>query len=49
MRIENDYYKEVYNGDLGIVTCINMEARDLVATFDSREVVYGVGELDELE
>ncbi len=48
MQIENDYDKEVYNGDLGIVTRIDMEAGDLVATFDGREVVYGFGELDEL-
>jgi len=48
MQIENDYDKEVYNGDLGIVARIDMEAGDLVATFDGREVVYGYGELGEL-
>ena len=48
MQIENDYDKEVYNGDLGIVARIDMEAGDLVATFDGREVIYGFGELDEL-
>ena len=48
MQIENDYDKEVYNGDLGIVSRIDMEAGDLVATFDGREVVYAFGELDEL-
>ena len=48
MQIENDYDKEVYNGDLGIVARIDMEAGDLVATFDGREVVYGFAELDEL-
>ena len=48
MQIENDYDKEVYNGDLGIVARIDMEAGDLVATFDGREVTYGFGELDEL-
>ncbi len=48
MQVENDYDKEVYNGDLGIVARIDMEAGELVATFDGREVVYGFGELDEL-
>ena len=48
MQIENDYDKEVYNGDLGIVARIDMEAGELVATFDGREVVYAFGELDEL-
>jgi exodeoxyribonuclease V alpha subunit len=48
MQIENDYDKEVYNGDLGIVARIDLEASELTATFDGREVVYGFGELDEL-
>ena len=48
MQIENDYDKEVYNGDLGIVARIDLEASELIATFDGREVVYGFGELDEL-
>jgi len=48
MQIENDYDKEVFNGDLGIVAQIDLEAGDLVAIFDGREVVYGFGELDEL-
>ena len=47
-RSENDYDKEVYNGDLGIVARIDMEAGDLIATFDGREVTYAFGELDEL-
>ena len=48
MQVENDYDKEVYNGDLGIVARIDLEAGELMATFDRREVVYGFGEHDEL-
>ena len=48
MQTENNYDREVYNGDLGIVDRIDMEAGDLVATFDGREVTYPFGELDEL-
>jgi exodeoxyribonuclease V alpha subunit len=48
MQVENDYDKEVYNGDLGIVSRIDMEEGELVANFDSREISYGFGELDEL-
>ena len=48
MQVENNYDREVYNGDLGIVARIDMEAGDLVATFDGREVSYPFGELDEL-
>jgi exodeoxyribonuclease V alpha subunit len=48
MQIENNYEREVFNGDLGIVARIDMEAGELVVNFDGREVVYGFGELDEL-
>ena len=48
MQIENDYDREVYNGDLGIVQRIDQEEGELVVTVDGREVSYGFGELDEL-
>jgi exodeoxyribonuclease V alpha subunit len=48
MQIENDYDKDVYNGDLGIVSRIDMEESELTVDFDGREVIYGFGELDEL-
>jgi exodeoxyribonuclease V alpha subunit len=48
MQVENDYDKDVYNGDLGIVSRVDMEEGELVADFDSREITYGFGELDEL-
>jgi hypothetical protein len=48
MQVENDYDRDVYSGDLGVVSCIDMEECELVANFDGREVAYGFGELDEL-
>jgi exodeoxyribonuclease V alpha subunit len=48
MQIENDYDKEVYNGDLGIVSRIHMEESELTVDFDGRRVDYGFTELDEL-
>jgi exodeoxyribonuclease V alpha subunit len=48
MQVENDYDREVYNGDLGIVLRIDQEEGELVVAFDGREVSYGFGELDEL-
>jgi exodeoxyribonuclease V alpha subunit len=48
MQIENDYDREVYNGDLGTVRRIDHDEGDLVVTFDGRDVDYGFGELDEL-
>ena len=48
MQIENDYDKEVYNGDLGVVSRIDMEEGEVAVDFEGREVVYGFAELDEL-
>ena len=48
MRVVNDYEKEVFNGDLGLVKAIDAEAGELVVDFDGREVPYDFGELDEL-
>ena len=48
MQVENDYDKDVYNGDLGIVTAIDIEEGELAADFDGRKVTYSFGELDEL-
>ena len=48
MQIENDYDKEVYNGDIGYVVDVDPEAGELVASFDGRSVTYGFGELDSL-
>jgi exodeoxyribonuclease V alpha subunit len=46
MQIENDYDKEVYNGDIGFVTRIDAEEGELELEFDDRRVDYGFGELD---
>ena len=48
MQIENDYDKEVYNGDIGYVADVDPALGELVASFDSRSVTYGFGELDAL-
>jgi exodeoxyribonuclease V alpha subunit len=48
MQIENDYDKEVYNGDLGYIDDVDPEAGELTASFDGRPVTYGFGELDTL-
>jgi exodeoxyribonuclease V alpha subunit len=48
MQIENDYDKEVYNGDIGYIVDVDPEAGELAATFDGRSVTYGFGELDTL-
>ena len=48
MQVENDYDKDVYNGDLGMVSRIDMEESEVSVEFDGREVIYGFGDLDEL-
>jgi len=48
MQIANDYDRDVFNGDLGVINRIDVEEGELTVSFDGREVVYGFGELDEL-
>ena len=48
MQIENNYDREVYNGDIGFVAEIDREEDELVVEFDGRMVRYPFGELDEL-
>ncbi len=48
MQIENDYDKEVYNGDIGYIDDVDLDASELTASFDGRSVTYGLGELDTL-
>jgi exodeoxyribonuclease V alpha subunit len=48
MQIENDYDKEVYNGDIGYVDDVDPDVGELTASFDGRAVTYGFGELDTL-
>nr|WP_037453114.1 ATP-dependent RecD-like DNA helicase [Skermanella stibiiresistens] len=48
MQVENDYDKEVYNGDLGVVRRIDPDDNSLLIEFDGREVAYDAGELDQV-
>ncbi len=48
MQLDNDYEKEVFNGDVGFVEEVNLEAGELAARFDGRIVTYSFGELDAL-
>lgn len=48
MQIENDYEKEVYNGDVGYIDGVDLDTGELIASFDGRAVTYGFGELDTL-
>jgi len=48
MQVVNDYERDVFNGDFGVVARIDLEESEMVVRFDGRDVVYGFGELDEL-
>jgi exodeoxyribonuclease V alpha subunit len=48
MQIENDYDKEVYNGDIGYIEEVDSDAGELTASFDGRFVTFAFGELDTL-
>ena len=48
MQIVNDYEKETFNGDIGRVAAINLEANEVAIIFDGRVVLYPFGELDEV-
>src|SRR5215213_10156202 len=48
METQNDYDREVFNGDLGTVARIDDEEGAVIVNFDDREVIYPFGELDTL-
>jgi exodeoxyribonuclease V alpha subunit len=48
MQIANNYEKDVFNGDIGIVSSVSIEESMLFVKFDSRTVRYDYAELEEL-
>ena len=48
MQIKNNYEKDVFNGDIGTISKVDLEERTLKVLFDDREIEYDSTELDEL-
>lgn len=48
MQIKNNYDKEVFNGDIGVVESVDLTERVLTVNFDNRSICYDVTDLDEL-
>ena len=48
MQIRNDYDRDVFNGDIGIVSSVEPAERKLGVRFDDREVEYEDSDLDSL-
>jgi exodeoxyribonuclease V alpha subunit len=48
IQTENNYQRDVFNGDLGVIESINRIEQELVVSFEGRSVPYDFGDLDEL-
>ena len=48
MQIRNNYDKEVFNGDIGFVSEVDMDERSLTVIYEGRAVEYEDNELDEV-
>jgi len=48
MQVQNDYEKGVFNGDLGRIVRINLEAQEVTIDFDGKKVPYDYPDLDEV-
>lgn len=48
IQLKNDYDREVFNGDLGVVAAIDTVEQEVTIRFDGREVVYDYADLNEI-
>ena len=48
LQTVNNYDKEVFNGDIGTISSIDLEESEMVIDFDGRQVKYDLNELDEV-
>jgi exodeoxyribonuclease V alpha subunit len=48
MHLKNNYQKEIFNGEIGLIDTINQSESNIVVDYDGRRVSYAFSELDEL-
>ena len=48
IQTENNYDKEVFNGDIGRIISVDQEQNEIAVLFDDRSIPYEAAELDEL-
>ena len=48
VQIENDYDKDIYNGDIGTIEDVDLDEGEVAVDFDGRTVIFVFGELDTL-
>ena len=48
IQLKNNYEKDIYNGDIGIIEAIDKEMQELTVNFNDKMVNYNFYELDEI-
>jgi exodeoxyribonuclease V alpha subunit len=48
MQIKNNYEKDVFNGDTGRVASVSNAEKEIVVSFDGRNIIYSFTDLDEI-
>jgi exodeoxyribonuclease V alpha subunit len=48
IQLKNNYEKDIYNGDIGIIKKLDEELEEIIISFDGRMVNYSFFELDEI-
>jgi exodeoxyribonuclease V alpha subunit len=48
MQTENNYDKDTYNGDIGIISAINQEEQEITIDFYGNKVIYDYDDLDQI-
>lgn len=48
MQLVNDYNREVFNGDIGIITGVDLEEQEITVQFRDRQVMYDSADLNEI-
>ena len=48
IQLKNDYDREVFNGDLGVVGSIDSTEHEVMIQFEGRAVIYDYADLNEL-
>lgn len=48
IQLKNDYDREVFNGDLGVVAAIDAVEQEVTIGFDGRDVIYDYADLNEI-
>jgi exodeoxyribonuclease V alpha subunit len=48
MQLVNDYNREVFNGDIGTITGVDLEEKEVTVVFGDRQVTYDSADLNEI-